>query len=157
MRKFTLLTFLTLLFSVAMTAQNKQRVLSPEKMAALVPNAKAEAKNVPATKNLQKTVDLQRLKSAREVFAARGKGDHLTFDKQNLNRAPKALGTDVPYISTSQREHRCSTAGAARLISFISSMCCRHLSLVAWAMWYSVQTMRYISKTSSVNLQLILG
>ena len=98
MRKFTLLTFLTLLFSVAMTAQNKQRVLSPEKMAALVPNAKAEAKNVPATKNLQKTVDLQRLKSAREVFAARGKGDHLTFDKQNLNRAPKALGTDVPYI-----------------------------------------------------------
>lgn len=98
MRKFTLLTFLTLLFSVTMMAQNKQRVLSPERMAALVPNAKAEAKKTPAPKTLQKQVDLQRQKTAREVFAARTNGKKTTPNQSNMRRVQKALGPDVPYI-----------------------------------------------------------
>nr|AKF17182.1 hypothetical protein [uncultured bacterium Csd4] len=98
MRKFTLLTLVTLLFSVTMMAQNKQRVLSPARMASLVPNAKTEAKSAPSPKTLQKQVDLQRLKSAREVFAARTNGKKTTPDKPVMNRAQKAFTAGAPYI-----------------------------------------------------------
>ena len=98
MRKITFLLFVSLLFSVTMMAQNKQHVLSPEKMAALVPNAKAEAKNTPAPKTLQKQVDLQRMKSAREVLAAQKDVMKMPGDQQGLRRVQKAFGIDVPYI-----------------------------------------------------------
>lgn len=98
MRKFTFLMFVALLFSVTMSAQNKQRVLSPAKMAALVPNQKVEAKNAPAPRTLQKQVDLQRQKSAREVLSARKEVKKMPGE-QGMKRVPKALGLEVPFIT----------------------------------------------------------
>ena len=97
MRKFTFFTLVALLFSVTMTAQNK-RVLSPAKMAALMPNAKVEAKKAPTPKTFQKQVDLQRLKSAREALSARKDVMNMPNENTGMKRAQKAFGPDVPYI-----------------------------------------------------------
>ena len=97
MRKFTFFTLVALLFSVTMTAQNK-RVLSPAKMAALMPNAKVEAKKAPTPKTFQKQVDLQRLKSAREALSARKDAMKMPNENTGMKRAQKAFGPDVPYI-----------------------------------------------------------
>ena len=97
MRKFTFFTLVALLFSVTMMAQNKH-VLSPSKMAALVPNAKVEAKKAPTPKTFQKQVDLQRLKSAHEALSARKNAMNMPNEKSGMMRAQKALGPDVPCI-----------------------------------------------------------
>ena len=97
MRKFSFFTLVALLFSVTMIAQNKH-VLSPSKMAALVPNAKVEAKKAPTPKTFQKQVDLERLKSARETLSARKNAMNMPNEKSGMKRAQKALGSDVPYI-----------------------------------------------------------
>ena len=97
MRKFTFFTLVALLFSVTMTAQNK-RVLSPAKMAALMPSSKVEAKKAPTPKTFQKQVDLQRLKSAREALSARKDAMKMPNENTGMKRAQKAFGPDVPYI-----------------------------------------------------------
>lgn len=97
MRKFTFFTLVALLFSVTMTAQNK-RVLSPAKMAALMPSSKVEAKKAPTPKTFQKQVDLQRLKSAREALSARKDVMKMPNENTGMKRVQKAFGPDVPCI-----------------------------------------------------------
>ena len=98
MRKFKLFTIVALLLSMTAMAQNKQHVLSQQRMASLSPNAKTEAKTAVPKKSLQKQVDLRRMQSARETLAAK-KANGKINGLNAMHKVSKVAKADIPFIS----------------------------------------------------------
>ena len=111
MKKFTLLLVTALLMTVTSMAQKPAaREFSPNRVAALAPNLKADATKMPSQASLQKQVDPSRLRAARAVLAGKGQKAKVTEqaskDSKGVLRAPKKTITGDEEFITEQPEGR---------------------------------------------------
>ena len=111
MKKFTLFLVAALLMTVTSMAQKPAaREFSPNRVAALAPSLKADAKKMPSQASLQKQVDPSRLRAARAVLAGKGQKAKVTEqaskDSKGVLRAPKKTITGDEEFITEQPEGR---------------------------------------------------
>ena len=111
MKKFTLFLVAALLMTVTSMAQKPAaREFSPNRVAALAPSLKANAKKMPSQASLQKQVDPSRLRAARAVLAGKGQkakvSEQASKDSKGVLRAPKKTITGDEEFITEQPEGR---------------------------------------------------
>lgn len=111
MKKFTLFLVAALLMTVTSMAQKPAaREFSPNRVAALAPSLKADAKKMPSQASLQKQVDPSRLRAARAVLAGKSQKAKVTEqaskDSKGVLRAPKKTITGDEEFITEQPEGR---------------------------------------------------
>jgi hypothetical protein len=107
MKKFTLFLVAALLMTVTSMAQKPAaREFSPNRVAALAPSLKADAKKMPSQASLQKQVDPSRLRAARAVLAGKSQKAKVTEqaskDSKGVLRAPKKTITGDEEFITEQ-------------------------------------------------------
>ena len=111
MKKFTLFLLAALMMTVTSMAQKPAaREFSPNRVAALAPSLKADAKKMPSQASLQKQVDPSRLRAARAVLAGKSQKAKVTEqaskDSKGVLRAPKKTITGDEEFITEQPEGR---------------------------------------------------